>query len=100
MKKKLLLLAVALIVAMTGSSRVSANTGPNGTNPRPFYVMAHNPNTLDMVALALASGANALEPDIMVLHDGAVGLPFFEADPPGMVMDPVGSSVAACMLPT
>jgi HYR domain len=86
MKKKLLLLSAALVVAMTGSSRLSATTNPNGTRPRPFYVMAHNPNTLDMVALALASGANALEPDIMELYDDAVGLPFFEKDPLGMVM--------------
>jgi HYR domain len=95
MKKRLLLLAAALIVAMTGSSRLSANTGPNGTNPRPFYVMAHNPNTLDMVTLALASGANALEPDIMVLPDDAVGLPFFQPDPPGMVMYHDSSSLTA-----
>jgi len=95
MKKKLLLLAVALIVAMTGSSRLSANTGPNGTNPRPFYVMAHNPNTLAMVALALQSGANALEPDIMVLPDGARGLPFLELDPTGMVMYHDSSSLTA-----
>src|SRR5262245_25722589 len=42
MKKKRLLLAAALIVAMTGSSRLSAKTGPNGTDPRPFYVMARS----------------------------------------------------------
>ena len=34
MKKTSLLLAVALVAAMTGSSRLSANTGPNGTKPR------------------------------------------------------------------
>jgi len=95
MKKRLLLLAAAFIVAMTGSSRLSANSGPNGTDPRPFYVMAHNPNTLDMVALALQSGANALEPDIMVLPDGARGLPAFQLDPTGMVMYHDSSALTA-----
>src|SRR5438034_10310449 len=86
MIKKLLLFAVALALAGAGAARLSAQTGPNGTNPRPFYVVGHNPNTLEMAELALVSGANALEPDVIVLPSGAVGFPFFLPDPPGMLM--------------
>jgi hypothetical protein len=86
MTKKLLFLASAIVVAAVSIIRISADTGPNGTAPRPFYVVAHNPNTLDMAELALLSGANALEPDVNVLPDGARGLPVFELDPPGLVV--------------
>jgi len=37
--------------------------------PRPFYVVAHNPNTLAEVREALADGANAIEPDVNVYDD-------------------------------
>jgi HYR domain-containing protein len=91
MSKRLLLGVVVLFLAQAGAPRLSAQsgptgTGPNGTNPRPFYVIGHNPNTLEMAALALASGANALEPDVIVLPDGAVGGPLLLPDPPGLVM--------------
>jgi hypothetical protein len=86
MIKKLVLFAVALVLAVVGAARLSAQNGPNGTNPRPFYVIGHNPNTLEMAELALLSGANALEPDVIVLPAGAVGLPFFLSDPTGMVI--------------
>jgi hypothetical protein len=36
---------------------------------RPFYVIAHNPNTLADVAAFLAAGANALEPDVCFVPD-------------------------------
>jgi hypothetical protein len=37
---------------------------------RPFYFIGHNPNTIKDVKLALAAGANAIEPDINVYsHD-------------------------------
>jgi hypothetical protein len=36
----------------------------NGSVPRPFYVVAHNPNTVHDAETALQAGANALEPDI------------------------------------
>src|SRR5262249_28205372 len=85
MIKKLLLFALAMVLASGGVVRLSAQ-GPNGTNPRPFYVIGHNPNTLAMAELALLSGANALEPDVIVLPAGAVGLPFFLSDPTGMVI--------------
>jgi hypothetical protein len=32
--------------------------------PRPFYIIAHNPNSADEAVLALVNGANALEPDV------------------------------------
>jgi hypothetical protein len=87
MIKKLLLSIVALVLALEGGARLSAQTGPNGTNPRPFWVVAHNPNTLEMAELALLSGANALEPDVIVLPDNSVCcFPLFFPDPPGMVM--------------
>jgi hypothetical protein len=86
MTKKWLLCLSTMMVALTSVTRVSAQTGPNGTDPRPFYVVAHNPNTLEMVELALVSGANALEPDINVLPADAVSLPFFEKDPTGLVI--------------
>src|SRR5262249_22725145 len=35
---------------------------------RPFYVVAHNPNSFADADNALAAGANALEPDIQNLH--------------------------------
>jgi hypothetical protein len=51
----------------------------NGSDPRPFYIMAHNPNTLEEVDAALQVGgvdadalANALEPDI-TLATGCAG---------------------------
>lgn len=38
----------------------------NGAKPRPFWIYGHNPNTVDDVNQALADGANALEPDILL----------------------------------
>ncbi len=38
----------------------------NGSAPRPFYIFAHNPNTVHDAEVALQAGANALEPDITV----------------------------------
>jgi hypothetical protein len=61
---------VATAAALGGAERLLvAQTGPNGTSPRPFYVIGHNPNTLEMAELALIAGANALEPDVEMLPD-------------------------------
>jgi hypothetical protein len=38
----------------------------NGSSRRPFYVFAHNPNTIDEAKAALSAGANALEPDVQI----------------------------------
>ncbi len=43
----------------------------NGANPRPFWIYGHNPNTKTDVIDALKAGANALEPDVMVLSKHA-----------------------------
>ena len=43
---------------------------PNGAPPRPFYIFAHNPNTIAEATNALAHGANALEPDIQRFDAG------------------------------
>ena len=43
----------------------------NGAKKRPFWIYAHNPNTLEEAEQALKDGANALEPDIIHLPDGA-----------------------------
>jgi hypothetical protein len=90
MVKKLLSIAVALPLALSGGVRLAAETEANGTDPRPFYIMAHNPNTLEAVTIALANHANALEPDIIELAANAIG-PGGAALPGGMVMyhDPV-----------
>ncbi len=49
---------------------------------RPFYIIGHNPNTLPDVKLALAAGANAIEPDINVYAHDPTGLcmSHFEGD--------------------
>lgn len=41
----------------------------NGASPRPFYIVAHNPNTVADVEKALQAGANALEPDVTKAYD-------------------------------
>jgi len=43
----------------------------NGQKKRPFYIVGHNPNTLEEVNGDLDAGANALEPDIMKFNDDA-----------------------------
>jgi hypothetical protein len=43
-----------------------SRTPLNGALPRPFYIFAHNPNTIHDAEVALQAGANALEPDVTV----------------------------------
>ena len=50
------------------------DTGLNGAHRRPFYIVAHNPNTLAEARDALAMGANALGPDVMRFSDEAYPL--------------------------
>jgi len=85
MIKKFLLFAVAMGMALGGAVGLSAQTGLNGTNARPFYVVAHNPNTLEETKTALEHGANALEPDLNILPAGAIA-PFFQPVPDGIVL--------------
>ncbi len=76
-----------LINVLIGGRCFNANSASiNGSTPRPFWVYGHNPNTETDVAAALASGANALEPDVMVLPTGAYNLADSKADPTGLVV--------------
>jgi hypothetical protein len=43
----------------------------NGAARRPFYIVGHNPNTMEEVRGDLDAGGNALEPDIMKFSDKA-----------------------------
>ncbi len=48
----------------------SPQTTPlNGSDPRPFYIFGHNPNSFGKIDADLAAGANALEPDITLAAD-------------------------------
>jgi hypothetical protein len=48
----------------------SPETTPlNGSDARPFYIFAHNPNSFGKIDADLAAGANALEPDITLADD-------------------------------
>src|SRR5713101_2949364 len=58
------ILAMRLVLAAVTANQARAGTVLNGSAPRPFYVVAHNPNTLHDVEVSLQAGANALEPDI------------------------------------
>src|SRR5258708_3974154 len=46
-----------------------ATTPLNGSDPRPFYIWGHNPNSFGKIDADLAAGANALEPDITLAAD-------------------------------
>jgi hypothetical protein len=63
-------LQVAAPAARAGGS--ASDLGSNGQHRRPFYIVGHNPNTLEEVAAFLDAGANALEPDVMKFSDSAV----------------------------
>jgi len=67
-------LSVSLLTAFGPSA--SAETPPplNGAQPRPFYVIGHNPNTIEDVMDALEGGANALEPDVSQINCGGQDL--------------------------
>ncbi|HET6369805.1 MAG TPA: PLAT/LH2 domain-containing protein, partial [Nitrospiria bacterium] len=52
-------------VSPFGSS-VTVKVPPPLYSPRPFYVVGHNPNTIQEVIAALDAGANAVEPDVNV----------------------------------
>lgn len=55
--------------AQSENGRPVAVTWAPEFGPRPFYVMAHNPNWIGDVRDALAVGANCVEPDVNV-YDG------------------------------
>lgn len=59
---------ILLTLGMVGPARAEGGslTVLNGSAPRPFYIFAHNPNTVHDAEVALQAGANALEPDVTV----------------------------------
>src|SRR5881394_723009 len=77
---RLLALAVPLLFASGPGGLASPFTPLNGAQPRPFYVFAHNPNTLEGVTNALKNGCNALEPDIATVTCGPAYLINFDSD--------------------
>jgi hypothetical protein len=58
-----LLTTLMLVLAVAFPSLLSAQT-TNGQARRPFWIFAHNPNEMSNVDDTVASGGNALEPDI------------------------------------
>jgi hypothetical protein len=80
-------LAGSLLLAFSPTGMADSFTPLNGAQPRPFYAVGHNPNTLEEVAAALEHGANALEPDLMVLPAGShLAQAPFTPNPTGIVM--------------
>src|SRR5258705_9146687 len=65
-----LLTSALLSFGLTPIVSASPPTPLNGAQPRPFYMVAHNPNTLKDVEDALKKGFNALEPDITEITCG------------------------------
>jgi Glycerophosphoryl diester phosphodiesterase len=61
-------LGVSLLFALGSSATAEVPPPLNGSQPRPFYVIGHNPNTIEDVMDALKGGANALEPDVAVTN--------------------------------
>jgi hypothetical protein len=79
-------LLLSLLVLAISPARAE-KTSLNGAAPRPFYVVAHNPNTLEQSELALQHGANVLEPDLMLLPSGSyLDKAPFTANPTGIVV--------------
>jgi hypothetical protein len=64
--------AALLISSIAGAGGSSSDLGPNGQHRRHFYIVGHNPNTIDEVRRHLAAGANALEPDVMHFSEDAI----------------------------
>jgi hypothetical protein len=63
-------LAVGVLCGGGGAAYASeGTTALNGADPRPFYIFAHNPNTIGDVEVSLAAGATALEPDVTTADD-------------------------------
>lgn len=77
----------AAILAAGAGAFADSYTPLNGAEPRPFWVFGHNPNTLEEAELALQNGANALEPDLMVLPAGShLAQAPFTPNPTGIVL--------------
>lgn len=70
--------ALALVLTMTALlaglvlPSIASTPAQAGASGRPFYIVAHNPNTLADVRAELGHGANALEPDVNTVAATAV----------------------------
>jgi hypothetical protein len=62
-------LGVSLLSAFGPSASAEIPPPLNGAQPRPVYVIGHNPNTIADVLASLEGGANALEPDVTQVND-------------------------------
>jgi hypothetical protein len=62
----LAVLGASLLFAFSAKGSAEIPPPLNGAQPRPFYVIGHNPNSVQDVLDSLAGGANALEPDISI----------------------------------
>lgn len=61
--------ALAQLAGMSGNillSELMLLLGSSAYAQRPFYIVAHNPNRIADVNVALAAGANAIEPDVNI----------------------------------
>jgi hypothetical protein len=67
-------LVVAGLVACVAATVRGAETGGSTNSLRPFYIIGHGANTLDIAGEFLASGANALEVDVNRLEGDTTGL--------------------------
>ena len=80
-RSRVLTLAAHLLLAFAPAALATPPTPLNGAQPRPFYLFAHNPNTLEDVEDALKKGFNALEPDITeITCNGQEVLVDFDSD--------------------
>jgi hypothetical protein len=90
-------LTAHVLLACAPAAQASQNTPLNGSSPRPFYVVGHNPNTLADVDDALGAGANALEPDIQAMTDCDPGntlpLRIMHGDPCGADAEDLGPTL-------
>jgi len=66
--------AMSLLVTLILVSAAYADNQLNGAPRRPFYVFAHNPNSLWQVEADVNAGANALEPDITLAFQNLIQL--------------------------
>lgn len=63
------LLAAAVLLASTAAAATPPYVNLNQAQPRPFYLFAHNPNTVQQALDAVVVAANALEPDVNSYDD-------------------------------
>jgi len=70
LRRGVVLVMMLDVLVLASGIAWAENTPLNGAHPRPFYVVAHNTNTLEEAEMALKHGANALEPDLIAMPSG------------------------------